>query len=193
MLYNNVPGLFAATVAGRRRRRSRSRSSTISDTDGAELVGRIATPLTGTVDITWTDQTGIFVNPTAGQPSSFTSWGLAPTLGAKPDIAAPGGLIKSTWPLENGGIATISGTSMAARTSRERRRSPRGAREIDPLLLREILQNNAVPSMLSTRRSEPRASSGRGTLQIDDAILASARVTPGKLSSARGQPRRRRR
>ena len=46
--------------------------------------------------------------------SSFSSWGLTPTLSVKPDIGAPGGGIRSTWPVAKGSYATASGTSMAS-------------------------------------------------------------------------------
>ena len=62
--------------------------------------------------MTWT-ATGTFVNPTGGLISSFSSYGLAADC-LKPDIGAPGGLIRSTYPLEQGGYATISGTSMSS-------------------------------------------------------------------------------
>jgi minor extracellular serine protease Vpr len=188
VLYNNVAGQFAATVAG-------STPITIpvvsvSDTDGAILAGRIPTALTDTVDITWTEELETFVNLTAGQPSSFTSWGLAPSLGFKPDIAAPGGLIKSTYPLEQGGFATISGTSMAApHVSGAAALFLEEHGETNPLLLREILQNNAVPSNLPPPNAAlvtPAHRQGAGTLQIDDAILATTRVSPGKLALGEG-------
>ena len=64
--------------------------------------------------LTWTAPTGTFVNPTGGLISSFSSYGLNAELTLKPDIGAPGGLIRSTYPIENGTYATISGTSMAS-------------------------------------------------------------------------------
>lgn len=51
-------------------------------------------------------------NPTAGEISSFSSWGTTPSLQIKPEIAAPGGKIYS---LQNGDkYTTMSGTSMAS-------------------------------------------------------------------------------
>jgi minor extracellular serine protease Vpr len=188
VLYNNVSGQFAATVAG-------SVAITIpavsvSDVDGANLAGRIPTALTSTVDITWTDERETFVNLTGGQPSSFTSWGLTPTLGLKPDIAAPGGLIKSTWPMEAGGFATISGTSMAApHVSGAAALYLEANGDLDGRDLREILQNSAVPSQLPAPNgafSTAAHRQGAGTLQIDDAILATTRVSPGKLALGEG-------
>lgn len=51
-------------------------------------------------------------NPTAGQMSAFTSWGVTPNLDFKPEITAPGGNIYST--LNNNQYGVMSGTSMAA-------------------------------------------------------------------------------
>ncbi|KAI2477041.1 subtilisin serine protease pr1c [Pyrenophora tritici-repentis] len=48
------------------------------------------------------------------QISDFSSWGPTNELSIKPEVAAPGGNILSTWPLIKGGYATMSGTSMAA-------------------------------------------------------------------------------
>jgi len=44
----------------------------------------------------------------------FSSWGTDPNLNFKPELAAPGGGIWSTFPLAMGGYANYSGTSMAA-------------------------------------------------------------------------------
>ena len=42
-----------------------------------------------------------------GTISSYSSWGLGPDLGVKPDIAAPGGEIYSTYLTKEGGYATL--------------------------------------------------------------------------------------
>ncbi|MDQ3315127.1 MAG: S8 family serine peptidase, partial [Verrucomicrobiota bacterium] len=113
VMYNNVAGNFAGTVAGTDPAGDLSTVPvvSISNTDGALIDGRIAA---GETTLTWTDSEGTFVNPTGGLISSFSSYGTDAELGLKPDIGAPGGLIRSTWPLEAGGYATISGTSMAS-------------------------------------------------------------------------------
>ncbi|MFP5114326.1 S8 family serine peptidase [Bacillaceae bacterium C204] len=51
-------------------------------------------------------------NPSAGQMSTFTSWGVTSNLDFKPEITAPGGNIYST--LNNDQYGVMSGTSMAA-------------------------------------------------------------------------------
>ena len=56
-------------------------------------------------------------NPTANTLSSFTSYGASAELEQKPDIAAPGGSIISTYPLDlddRSGYEVLSGTSMAS-------------------------------------------------------------------------------
>jgi subtilisin family serine protease len=158
----------------------------ISDTEGALIDGRVAS---GPVTMTWTDETRIFPNATAGLASSFTSFGLNAEMELKPDIGAPGGFIRSTWPLEAGGYATISGTSMA---------SPHvaGAAALflqahptaSPSDVRTALQNSADPRPFSGNPAflEFVHRQGAGMVDIDDAIVATTTVTPSKLSLGEG-------
>jgi hypothetical protein len=102
VLYNNVAGRVSPTVAG-------APPITIpvvaiSDTEGALIDSRLAA---GPVDMTWTANVGKFVNPTGGLISSFSSYGLAADLSLKPNIAAPGGSIYSTYPLELGRLCHL--------------------------------------------------------------------------------------
>lgn len=62
--------------------------------------------------LTFPKDMDFFPNPFAGTMSDFSSWGPAPDLSLAPDITAPGGYIYST--VNDGGYATMSGTSMAA-------------------------------------------------------------------------------
>jgi hypothetical protein len=52
-------------------------------------------------------------NPLAGTVDDFSSFGPTIDMTLEPKISAPGGTILSTWPLEGGGYAVLSGTSMA--------------------------------------------------------------------------------
>jgi minor extracellular serine protease Vpr len=81
----------------------------IDQADGELIDARLAE---GPVGLTW----GIAAVPgsTAGRLSGFASEGLAADLTLKPDVAAPGGFIRSTWPVERGSYAVVSGTSMAS-------------------------------------------------------------------------------
>ncbi len=187
VLYNNLPGRFSPTVAvgaGADGNPVTIPVVAVSDAEGAAIDAAIAS---GDQTLNWTDDTGSFVNPTGGLISSFSSYGLEAELDLKPDIGAPGGLIRSTYPLEDGGYATISGTSMA---------SPHVAGAVALLLqakpntnaqaVRDILQNSADPAPWW---GAPAAGyldnvhrQGAGMLDIDDAILAGTEVTPGKLA-----------
>jgi hypothetical protein len=182
VLYNNVAGRFSPTVAG-------SPAVTIpvvavSDTEGVAIHHAI-NAMAQTLN--WSDQTGSFLNPTGGLISSFSSYGLSPDLALKPDIGAPGGLIRSTFPLEQGGYATVSGTSMS---------SPHVAGGVALLLqakprtpaqaVRGILQNSAVPKnwwgnpglgFLDNAHRQ-----GAGMLNIVQSISAVIDIEPAKLS-----------
>ncbi|KAJ1652843.1 hypothetical protein IWQ61_006913 [Dispira simplex] len=52
--------------------------------------------------------------PRTPSPSNFSSWGPGPLLEPKPSIAAPGEYVFSTFPMNMGRYAVLSGTSMAA-------------------------------------------------------------------------------
>jgi subtilisin family serine protease len=109
-------------------------------------------------------------------------------LSLKPDIGAPGGNIYSTYPLELGGYATLSGTSMS---------SPHVAGAVALLLeakpktkardVRGILQNSADPKVwwgnpaLGFLDNVHRQ--GAGMLDIDDAIKATTVITPSKIAT----------
>lgn len=137
--------------------------------------------------LTWTDLKTSSPNPTGGLISSFSSYGLAADLSLKPDIGAPGGSIYSTYPLELGGYATLGGTSMA---------SPHVAGAAALMLqahpntpsqaMNRRLQNSADPAPWSGNPNlgfyDSVHRQGAGMLDIDDAILATTKIGPGKIS-----------
>ena len=182
VLYNNAAGFLSPTVAG-------AVAITIpvvmtTAAEGVLINNRLAS---GPVDLTWTGAKTSFPNPTGGLISSFSSYGMSPDLQLKPDIGAPGGSIYSTYPLERGGYANISGTSMS---------SPHVAGAAALLLqsapntsaqdARAILQNSASPKPWSGNPGlgllDIVHRQGAGMLRIDDAVTAATRVSPGKLS-----------
>ena len=181
VLYNNVAGRISPTVTG-----GGITIPVVSITrdDGITINSRLNA---GAVDQTWTNQRGSFGNPTGNLISDFSSYGLLPDLTLKPDIGAPGGLIYSTFPLELGGYATLSGTSMS---------SPHVAGAValllqsDPSLrardIREILQNTASPRAWFGNPTLGFLDSihhqGAGMLRIDAAIQVETGVTPSKIS-----------
>jgi minor extracellular serine protease Vpr len=136
---------------------------------------------------TWTDDRINAPNPTGGVISSFSSYGLAPDLTLKPDIGAPGGLIRSTYPLAAGGYTILSGTSMSA---------PHVAGGVALLLeagprtpsqaVRGILQNSADPKPWWGNPGlgflDQVHRQGAGMLDLVGALQATSRVEPSKLS-----------
>jgi minor extracellular serine protease Vpr len=181
IIHNNVTGLFAGGGVTSRG----IFGIGISDSDGLHI--RSLLDDGETVTVTWTDERVNAPNPTGGLISSFSSYGLSPDLALKPDIGAPGGLIRSTYPMDLGGYATVSGTSMSA---------PHVAGGVALLLearpntssqaVRGILQNSADPKPwwgnpgLGFLDNVHRQ--GAGMLDIPGAILSMTNVEPGKLS-----------
>lgn len=184
IIHNNSTGLFAGGgvvgVAG-------ISAVGISQADGLYLRS-----LTPPFQITWTANRVNSPNPTGGLISSFSSYGMNAELTLKPDIGAPGGLIRSTYPLERGAYAIVSGTSMA---------SPHVAgaaallRQARPTLaageFRAILQNSADPKNWSGNPGlgflDFVHRQGAGMVDIDDAILSTTTITPGKISLGEGE------
>ncbi len=185
VIHNNVPGLFAGGgivnqgIFG----------IGISQADGLHIRGLLDNG--DTVTLAWTDIRVNAPNPTGGLISSFSSYGLSPDLDVKPDIGAPGGLIRSTYPLELGGYAIISGTSMSSPHVAGAAALLLQAKPGTPAnMVRTILQNSAVPKPwwgnpgLGFLDNVHRQ--GAGMLQIDDAILATTLIQPGKLALGEG-------
>ncbi|QDO87986.1 S8 family serine peptidase [Ornithinimicrobium ciconiae] len=191
IIYNNVAGLINPTVEPPTPADPPITIPVIfiQQADGVLIDGRV---VAGETTLTWTDQETTIPSPTGGLISSFSSYGMTAELGLKPDIGAPGGNIRSAWPLENGGYATISGTSMA---------SPHVAGAVALLLqehpdlsaaqVRDVLQNSADPALWSlnvaTGLLEGAFRQGAGMLDVDDAILATTSITPGKLALGEGE------
>ncbi|GAA1137813.1 hypothetical protein GCM10009583_04380 [Ornithinicoccus hortensis] len=186
VLYNNVPGMINPTVEG-------DPAITVPvvmifQQDGHDLDASI---VEGDADITWTTQTSSQPNPTGGMISEFSSYGMTADLTLKPDLGAPGGSIYSTIPLEKGGHGNNSGTSMS---------SPHAAGaaalllqahpDLAPQQVRDTLQNSADPAMWSLNPAagllEGAHRQGAGLIDVDDAILATAAISPGKLSLGEG-------
>ncbi|WP_448211313.1 S8 family serine peptidase [Colwellia sp. MEBiC06753] len=138
--------------------------------------------------VNWSDSLISAPNPTGGLISSFSSFGLSPDLALKPDISAPGGAIYSTYPLEKGGHATLGGTSMAsphvagaaALVLQAKPNTPAGE-------MRALLQNSSDPASWSLNPQlglpDHVHRQGSGMVDIDDAILATTIVTPGKIAT----------
>ena len=103
LVYNNEPGMLYMQLD-----KYDLPSAFISQADGKALAALEESARKLTVSASY----GKVDNPTSGEMSDFSSWGVTPELTLKPDITAPGGNIKSAT--FNNGYSTKSGTSMAA-------------------------------------------------------------------------------
>ena len=185
VIYNNAPGIVNGTLGG-------PIGSDVPVVGISQADGGFIAAQTAPVTMNWTDQESSFPSPTADLISSFSAYGLSPDLALKPDLGAPGGGIYSTYPLEAGAYAVLSGTSMS---------SPHVAGAVALLLearpktrapdVRAMLQNTADPKVWSGNPGlgflEPVHRQGAGMLDIDDAIRSAVTVAPGKLSLGEGE------
>ena len=185
VLYNNVAGFVNPTVAG-------ATPITIpvvatSLADGNAIVAAIG----GTsAAFAWTATGQYVAQASGGLISSFSSWGPTAELGLKPDVSAPGGLIRSTWPVQQfGGHNVISGTSMA---------TPHvaGAAAVllsagkSPATIPTLLSNYAEPTLWSGKPGlgilESPLREGAGLIKVDRAAAATAWVSPRKIALGEG-------
>lgn len=186
VIYNNVPGLSSITAAG-------DPALTIPVViipiaSGQALAAAVAA---GGASLTWADGWITTPNPKGGLVSDFSSYGLAADLSLKPDLGAPGGNILSTYPLEHGAYANLSGTSMS---------SPHVVGAVALLLqakpelkgkttkVRELLQTTASiePWSGDATKLEPVHRQGGGLIQIATALTTKQTVSPGKISLGEG-------
>lgn len=184
VIYNNVAGLFAGSGIAPKS----VFGIGISNADGLALRNLTAPTLT------WTNSIVSVANPTGNLISSFSSWGLSQDLELRPDVGAPGGLVRSAYPLEKGGYAILSGTSMS---------SPHVAGAVALLLearpwlredervnmIKDLLQNTANPKAFSLAPTagvaEASFREGSGMIDVVGAIQTKAVVEPSSISIAK--------
>jgi minor extracellular serine protease Vpr len=186
VLYNNVAGRISPTVAPVAPLTEAITIPVVAITaaDGAVMSSRITG---GATTLTWTDQSEYVDNTdTPGRTSSFSSWGTTSDLQLKPDITAPGGNIRSTWPhQQHGGHWVISGTSMASpHVAGAVALYLQGHSGASPTAVRTALQNSAKPVQFATfpQFRDSTARQGAGLLDIAAAAQEKTAISPGKIS-----------
>jgi minor extracellular serine protease Vpr len=198
VLYNHTPGGLTPIVAGTPNQVGIP-VVMVTKENGELIHNRLAS---GPVSLTWHALVTV-QNPTGGLISRFSSYGLTAELDVKPDVAAPGGFIRSTWPLEAGGFNTISGTSMSsphvagavalileahaqARDEDDEDDDDDGHGGLDAEDVRTLLQNSANPvdwfGAPGIGFLESVHSQGAGMIDIVESVQATTTIEPSKLA-----------
>jgi minor extracellular serine protease Vpr len=183
VLYNNAAGALNASVAG-------TPAITvpvvgITAAQGAALDAAIAA---GTTTLNWANQYVSYPFGTGGLISGFSSFGMAVDLTIKPQLGAPGGGILSSYPLELGAQAVLSGTSMSAphiaggaALLLEAKPGTRASKVMG------MLQNTADPKAWSGNPAlgllDHSFRQGAGMLDIVGSVTATASVSPSQMST----------
>ena len=182
VLYNNAAGALSPTVAGTPAITVPVVAVTASQ--GAALDALIAA---GATSLTWGEAYVGYPYGTGGLISSFSSFGLAADLTLKPNLGAPGGAIFSTYPLELGGSATLSGTSMSSPHVAGAAALIMHARPYDGQeVMKQVLQNTADPKLWNGNPTlgflDNVHRQGAGMINIPAAIAQKVVVEPSELS-----------
>lgn len=160
---------------------------------GEEWVANLAAGITVTVNILDPTIAPVFVaqssnNATGGFLSTTTPWGPTFEIDVKPQIAAPGGIILSTWPRALGSYAVLSGTSMAtplAAAITALVAEVRGT--FDPKELESVLSATANPNLFNDGSTTytylaPIAQQGGGLIQAYDAAYTKTVLSVSSIS-----------
>lgn len=185
IIQNNAVGFITPTVEGDTKITIPVVSVTLAN--GAAIIAAL-TDDSNVPTVEFTGELTSEPNITGGLISDFSSWGLAADLTLKPDLGAPGGSIHSTYPLEDGGYATLSGTSMAAphvagAVALMLQANP----ALTPAQVLARLQNTAEPTEFAVIKNtgflDAAHHQGAGLIQVDKAIVGTTTVAPGKIST----------
>lgn len=154
----------------------------------------IRAELAGDSQLTFIEEPAEFNTTTGGRVSAFSAWGLNSDLGLKPDVVAPGGYLWSTWPLEQGGYRSSSGTSMSSpylagaaaliMQAHPDIRQAGGTAPVDAVAWR--LRSTATPLAWAGADDagllEPVAHQGAGLINVDAAIQATTATSASVLN-----------
>nr|CAQ76821.1 subtilisin-like serine protease precursor [Glaciozyma antarctica] len=124
---------------------------------------------------------------TGGLISGYSTFGPTNDLYGQPTLSAPGGNILSTFPLSEGGVAVISGTSMSCpfvAGSAAVLMAARASENLTPLEIRSLLTTTAKLTPVSLLGSTPLVSvirQGGGLVQVAKALAAKTLISPHEL------------
>ncbi|KAF9387278.1 hypothetical protein CPC16_007137 [Podila verticillata] len=156
--------------------------ATIEFAAGEELLA--AAKKTPTTTFAWPAEEKNFKVEGGGAPSSFSSWGLDGELRIKPDIGAPGGNIYSTYPVNMGAYAILSGTSMATPYTTGAQALLYNAHKkiLKAVDARRILKSTANPGK-NFKGTIPAsvAKQGAGLINIKNAIAVQTVISPENI------------
>ncbi|ORZ21743.1 hypothetical protein BCR41DRAFT_403657 [Lobosporangium transversale] len=185
IIMDNVPSDgFAADTGG-----ARIPVSTITLSDGEYLLEMIKEQKKEVEGIKLTAGNGPkkVYSPNGGFLSPFSSMGPDAELNSKPDIAAPGGQIWSTFPIKLGSFASLSGTSMATPyvvgcVALYLEGLPDAERSAESI--KAALQNSAQPRQQQTgfKGYAPVTQQGAGLLNMMNVFKSQVEVTPSFIS-----------
>ncbi|ROV99042.1 hypothetical protein VMCG_06618 [Cytospora schulzeri] len=127
-------------------------------------------------------------NMTGGYMSTYTGWGPTYEVDLKPQFAAPGGKILSTYLTKSGNYMVMSGTSMAApfvAAIYALLMSARGTK--DPQTLESLISSTSNPVLFNDGETTypvlaPTVQQGSGIVQAYDAAYATSLLSVSRLS-----------
>lgn len=189
MLYNNAAGASSVTaeVDG-----LVAVGMTTADT-GAQWISLLSNGTDVVVNIVDPDSAAQYPSTrentaSGGFLSTFTSWGPTYELEFYPQFSAPGGLILSTYPLELGGYAVLSGTSMACPLAAAVYALVAEVRDtLDPATLEAVVAATANPNLFHNGQAAspflaPTTQQGAGLIQAYDAAYTNFILSVGSIS-----------
>lgn len=127
----------------------------------------------------------LIADPLGKFVDSFSSLGPTVEMTLHPKVASPGGTILSTWPLEAGGYAVVSGTSMAtplAAASYALLKSQFPHLTVAQLFDRLKTAASPLPEYNSTIPFTSTVRQGAGLLDVYAAVKADSTITPSEFN-----------
>jgi len=189
MFYNNVPGIVSAVVETN----GIQGVGMVTPESGAEWINLLSRGIDVTLNIVDPRSATIYLrsdvnSATGGFLSTYTSWGPTFEMDLKPQLAAPGGLILSTWPLAQGGYSILSGTSMACPLTAAIYALVRQVRgKLDPGTVESLLSATSNPNLFHDGTKAypylaPVIQQGSGLIQAYDAAYSTTLLSVSSLS-----------